>query len=222
MNKLSIIFFSAISLVSLLGIAANRSQDFRLIQPIDAATHVPNGSSQDERELRMTMRELWKDQIVWTRLYLLDYANNTGFADADEDRLHKNQKDIGNVLKPYLGEDKSTEITNLLKVYNQGIMELISVLKSKDDKKIQQSLANWNNNTNQLADTLVSINPNWIKEDLRAKLATQVELTKTQAINIIDKESVASIKDFDKLNTEVLQLSDMLTDGIIMAYPSKF
>lgn len=49
-----------------------------------------------------------------------------------------------------------------------------------------------------------------------------LEFVKTIAINMIDQDYEASIKTYDKLEIEALELADMISGGIIRQFPCKF
>lgn len=195
---------------------------FRPAEPILAVANESSNLSDEEGALRQKMRKLWGENAVWTRFYFIDFTSKNGFANTDGEKLLVNQKEIGTIFKLYFGENSGNDIGNVMREYTQNSMEFLDAVMTKDDKKIKQALEKWYTIAFKLADTLAELNPQWSREDLRAMLKTQVELTKEEAINIVDKEPEASVKDFDKINAEVLHFSDVLTDGIVQAYPSKF
>jgi len=52
-------------------------------------------------DLRLGMRKLWEDHIVYTRNYIISALAGLGDADAVAQRLLKNQDDIGDAIKPF-------------------------------------------------------------------------------------------------------------------------
>lgn len=66
-------------------------------------------------EFQQAMRFLWEDHVTWTRLFIVDFAASSPETDATTQRLLENQVDIGDVIKPFYGEDAGNALTALLK-----------------------------------------------------------------------------------------------------------
>ncbi len=172
--------------------------------------------------LTRTMDKLWEDHIIYTREYIIAAANNLPEKDQVLARLMKNQEDIGNAAKGYYGDAAGNQLTGLLKAHIAGAGELLSAAIAKDNAKVTSAKAAWQDNANQIADLLAQANPNWPQADMRKMMADHLDLTFQEAGDIINKNSAASIADFDKVHTEILQMSAMLSDGIIKQFPDKF
>ena len=60
------------------------------------------------------MRKLWEDHVTWTRLAIVSFAHDLPDLPATQDRLLRNQADIGNAIKPYYGRAAGNQLTALL------------------------------------------------------------------------------------------------------------
>ena len=54
--------------------------------------------------VRIALRKLWSDHVIWTRQYIVAAVAGTPDADAAAGRLLKNQEDIGAAFVPYYGQ----------------------------------------------------------------------------------------------------------------------
>lgn len=181
-----------------------------------------NESSPKAQALKLDMRKLWDDHVVWTRMWIISEANNASSGEADAARLLKNQEDIGNAIKPYYGEEAGDKLTTLLKTHITTAVELVKAAKAGDNAAMTKANNAWYKNGDEIADFLASANPNWPQETLRSMMKEHLDLTKAEAVSILAKKHAASITDYDKVRDEMLMMSDVLTDGIVMQFPEKF
>src|SRR5205085_3245038 len=65
--------------------------------------------------LRTGMRKLWADHVVWTRDYIIAAVAGAPDADVAAKRLLKNQKDIGDAVAQYYGNEAGEKLAALLK-----------------------------------------------------------------------------------------------------------
>jgi flagellar basal body-associated protein FliL len=180
------------------------------------------GTSEKQLAFDRTMDQLWQDHIIWTRSYVVSAANNLPDKDQVLARLMKNQEDIGNAIKPYYGDAAASQVTTLLKAHISGAGEVLAAAMAKDNAKLTSANASWHDNANQIADLLAQANPNWSKDDLRKMMDTHLNLLSQEVSDILSKKSEASIADYDKTRTQILEMSKMLADGIVKQFPSKF
>ena len=61
--------------------------------------------------LRLALRKLWSDHVIWTRQYIVAAVAGTPDADAAAGRLLKNQEDIGSAIVTYYGQDAGDGLT---------------------------------------------------------------------------------------------------------------
>jgi len=54
--------------------------------------------------VRLALRKLWSDHVIWTRQYIVAAVAGTPDADAAAGRLLKNQEDIGAAIATYYGQ----------------------------------------------------------------------------------------------------------------------
>ncbi len=168
------------------------------------------------------MRKLWEDHIAWTRSWIISEAYATGGADADATRLLKNQEDIGNAIKPYYGEEAGNKLTELLKTHITTAVKLVQAAKAGDNTTMTATNDAWYANGTEIADFLADANPNWSRDEVRSMMKQHLDLTKQEAVDILQKNHEAGVSDYDKVHDEILTMSDMLSSGIVKQFPEKF
>ena len=104
------------------------------------------------------MRKLWEDHITWTRLSIVS-SPRSARPSATQDRLLRNQVDIGDAIKPYYGDAAGEKLTALLKEHIFGADALLTAAKAGDDAPIKKRTDEWYVNGNEIADFLNAANP---------------------------------------------------------------
>ena len=61
--------------------------------------------------VRIALRKLWSDHVIWTRQYIIAAVAGTPDADAAAARLLRNQEDIGDAIVPFYGEAAGSRLT---------------------------------------------------------------------------------------------------------------
>lgn len=179
-------------------------------------------TSSKEEALKMDMRKLWEDHVTWTRLYIESAISGSPDTDSNLSRLMKNQEDIGNSIKPYYGTDAGDKLTKLLKEHIRLAGELVKAAINKDVAAVAKANKDWSDNGNDIADFLASANPSWPKDQLRSMISDHLNLTRQEAVDILAKRYDASVADYDKIQEQILNMADMLSNGIIKQFPDKF
>lgn len=178
--------------------------------------------NEKELGLYLEMRRLWSEHVWWTREYLKSAINNSKDTNLVATRLLQNQEEIGNTVKTVYGDVAGAQLTSLLKTHIQGAVDVVTAAKSGNQKALATANAAWYSNADQISSFLATANPNWKLEDLKTMMATHLNLTKQEAIDLIEKKYEAAIVDFQKIENEILMMSDTLSQGIIQQFPSNF
>lgn len=169
------------------------------------------------------MRQLWEDHIVWTRLYIV--SATAGLPDADQvaQRLLRNQADIGDAIKPFYGDAAGTQLTALLRGHILTAAKLIGAAKSGDTTTVNAASAAWYANADSIATFLSAANPrNWPVAALQSAMRMHLDLTLTEATARLHGDWAADIAAYDEVHQHILQMADVLSDGIIKQFPNRF
>jgi hypothetical protein len=172
--------------------------------------------------VRLALRKVWSDHVIWTREYIVAAVGGTPDADVAAGRLLKNQEDIGAAIVPYYGQAAGDALTKLLKDHILIAVDLIEAAKSGDDATFGKHDQRWSDNAADIARFLSGANPHWPEKDVLDLLALHLQLTTGEVVARLQKDWAADVKAFDDIFTEIMVLADALYDGIVAQFPEKF
>lgn len=173
--------------------------------------------------LQNDWRKLWEDHVTWTRLVIIDIADNLGSLDNDTKRLVKNYDDMENGLKEFYGKEKAEKVGDLLKDHLVIAAELVKAAKAGESAKAKDKEVEWFKNADDIAAALNEINPsNWLTAVVKDMLYGHLKLTKEEAVARITKSYDSDIAAYDKIHFQALMMADAFSSGIIKQFPGKF
>ncbi len=172
--------------------------------------------------VRLALRKLWSDHVIWTREYIVAAVAGTPDADAAAGRLLRNQEDIGAAIAGFYGDAAGDQLTRLLKEHILIAVDLVAAAKAGDQAAFATHDARWTANVNELAAFLAGANPNWPEGDVRDLLGLHLKLTKDEAVARITGDWEADVKAFDDIFTEILVVADTIHDGLAAQFPERF
>jgi len=190
---------------------------------IHLGTAADDSMSAKEVALRMGMRKLWEDHIAWTRMVIVDFTAGLPDLKAAEQRLLRNQADIGNAVKPYYGAAAGNALTRLLRTHILEAVPVLTYAKAGDKPRLTRALDAWYANGNQIARFLTEANPgSWPLTMTTKMMKDHLALTTEEAVARLQGKWAADIAAYDKVHAEILQMADMLSDGLVEQFPARF
>jgi len=169
------------------------------------------------------MDKLWEDHITWTRMVIVDFAAGLPDLKQAEVRLLRNQADIGNAIKPYYGAAAGNKLTKLLRTHILEAVPVLTYAKDGNQAKLKTALNAWYANAHQIAVFLSKANPQaWALSDMNTMMKRHLALTTAEGVARIQGHWKADIAAYDKVHVEILQMSQMLSSGIIGQFPDRF
>ena len=188
-----------------------------------SARAMPGMQSAKATAFSASMTRLWEDHIVWTRMVIVDFAANLPDLKAAEARLLRNQADIGNAIKPYYGATAGTALTRLLRTHILDALPVLQAAKSGDKPALTKALNTWYANAHQIAVFLSKANPQaWPLSMTGPMMKHHLDLTTQEAVARLQGHWAADIAAYGRVETEILQMSNMLSNGIINQFPNRF
>jgi hypothetical protein len=193
-----------------------------LLSPLGRADEAATAASRLNRAaFHDTMRVLWEDHIVWTRLAIIGIVDGRPDASFAVDRLLANQDDIGDAVKPFYGEAASETLAALLREHITGAAAVLEAVKAGGDGAAET--AAWYANADAIAAFLSNANPRaWSIEMMTAMMRDHLDLTLDEAVARLTGDYAADVAAYDEIHRQILHMADMLSDGIIAQFPGSF
>jgi len=208
----------SIATVGLLGLGTS---SLATASPRAAVTH--DAPRVSKRALHDGMLRLWVDHVTWTRLFIVSFAGALPDLQPTTDRLLQNQVDIGNAIKPFYGKQAGNQLTDLLTDHILTAAKLLQAAKAGDTAAFDSAKADWYANARDIATFLHQANPShWSLKDMRSMMKTHLDLTLQEAAQQLGGDFAASVATYDKVETEILHMANMLSAGIVAQFPSMF
>jgi hypothetical protein len=190
------------------------------------ADHAVTAGRASREAFAADMRKLWEDHITWTRLYIVSAAtlpDQLPDIGPTADRLFANQADIGDAIAQFYGRAAGDQLTDLLNEHIALAAEAIDAAKAGDDPGLQDALDRWYANADAIAEFLSAANPrNWPLAEMRAHMREHLDLTLAEAVARLHGDFAADIAAYDRVHLQILEMADMLSDGIIAQFPEAF
>jgi hypothetical protein len=193
-----------------------------------ATAHSPasHGALGERAAFHDAMRKLWEDHIVWTRQFIVSAGTESGnLPDLQPtvDRLLANQADIGAAIAEYYGTEAGAQLTALLRTHILTAADLVAAAKAGDSAATAEASERWYANAHDIAVFLHDANPGqWALADLDAMMKSHLDLTLEEAVARLQGRYADDIAAYDKVHAEILEMADMLSDGIVAQFPGAF
>ena len=176
-----------------------------------------------ELALRNSMRALWEDHVTWTRLAVISLIDGSPDTDATVGRLLRNQRDIGNAIKPFYGSAAGNALTAELRKHILIAADLIAAAKAGDQARVTAEQARWGRNADDIAALLNKVNPRqWKRAPLRAMLGEHLRLTTQEVVARLKADWTADVAAYDRIHRHALGMADALSAGLTAQFPARF
>ena len=221
-SKLSLLMLALVAIMALTATALSK-EDTRChnarVQTCEDNTCITSS----EENLKLEMRTLWQEHIVWTKMFIISVADdNTADRDAITKRLMKNKEDLGNALKPYYGDEIGDKFADLIKEHLLIAADLADATKAGDNIAAAKAEKKWYENADEIAAFESNINPYWDEATQRAMLHRHLKTIKAVAAARFAGDYDADVRAYDQLEAGAMMMADSLADGIIEQFPDKF
>ena len=152
-------------------------------------------------DLLKRMNLAWEQYIMWTRMLLISIAD---------------------IFRRYYGNSFANRIENLLTEHLKICKDLIVALKNNNQNLIKELSDKWYKNADDMSEAFSSVNPFYSKEKVRDMLYDHLEVTTDEVTARLRKDYSADIADFDKVQQEVLKMSQYFVEGIFKQFSNLF
>ena len=172
---------------------------------------------------RNAMRKLWEDHITWTRLFVVSAVAELPDKGPTTQRLLQNQADIGNAVRSFYGDAAGDRLTALLKEHIITASDLVAAAKAGQTAKMEDAKIRWYANADEIAAFLSGANPkNWPQAEMKSMMRAHLDLTTAEVVARLHGDWAADIAAYEKIHEQILNMADMLSEGIVRQFPNKF
>lgn len=179
--------------------------------------------STEYAEFNTAMRELWTDHAWWTRNVIMGIIDDTPGTTEALNRLLENQDDIGNAIKPYYGDAAGAALTVLLREHITIAGDLLVAANAGNTNAFNTANAAWYANADEIAAFLNAANPeNWPLQHMENMMKSHLDLTLAEATARLNGDYAADVAAYDAVYTQMMEMADMLSEGIALQFPDKF
>ncbi len=165
-------------------------------------------------DLRATMRKLFTDHAVLTSMVLKSIVSQLDDTNILLERLLLNQKDIGDQLKPIIGNAKGNELTKLLTEHIKLAGEVIKAAVKKDPK-LQTKINQLYRNSDDVAAFLTLLNEEKLPYEVTQEMfRMHNEFVIKMTLARISKDYKKEQQLYDAYYNEMLELSDAIFNAL--------
>ncbi len=126
-------------------------------------------------------------------------------------------------MKPFYGAAAGKQLTALLREHILIAADLIAVAQKGDGAGVSAQQARWTKNADEIAALLSSANPRfWKLGAMKAMMHEHLRLTTDEVVARLKGDWAGDVKAYDRVEREILHMSEMLSDGLVAQFPSRF
>ncbi|MGA2091490.1 MAG: glycosyltransferase [Endomicrobiales bacterium] len=215
-------FFAATTIVFLFALlvvgAGGQAQTNGWMQDMSPKMHM----SKKAVDLRLEMRELWQEHVIFTRHYIISALSDLEDTSTVAERLLTNQDDIGNIFTLYYGDIAGNQLTSLLRKHVKIVFDIVKEEKDGDNDALETSQSHLKSNAYEIAVFFTGANPNWKRKDMQNMLFKHDDLMSGEIAARLKKDWKTDIDTYDKDGENMLMFADYLTNGIVRQFSKKF
>lgn len=153
--------------------------------------------------------------MLWTRSFIISTAFDLPDLPFVIQRLLQNPGDTAKVLQPLYGKQIAEQFKQLFTDHLLIAAQLVNAAKAGDTAEAARQRKRWYANAKEIACFLASINPFWSECTWRELLFDHLSMTEDEAVFILTGQFERSIKEYDAIQAEALEMADVMTCGII-------
>lgn len=188
-----------------------------------AATSSTTGSKTSKAALlKGNLRQLWVEHVIWTRNVVFCIVDELPGKEQAVNRLLQNQVDIGQVLVPYYGQEIGSRLASLLQTHVNIGAEVMQAAKTGRNLEESNTTHRWEENADAIATFLCNNNRHWNLAEMKDMMQLHLQLTFDEVKFRIAKDYIGDVVAFDRIQVEILKMSDMIAVGILRQFPKQF
>lgn len=123
----------------------------------------------------------------------------------------------------FYGQETGQRLAGLLTIHIQQAVPVLQAAQAGDRAALDRALADWYANANKIANFLSSLNlNNWPRSQMEEIWRVHIDQTTTYSVDVLNRDYVAAVRDYDRAFDHMMGLADLLSAGIIAQFPKRF
>lgn len=171
-----------------------------------------------QMNLMNTLRKLWEEHIVWTRLFIISTLAELPDLDVTTKRLLRNPADFANVLEIFYGRQKADTFRSLLEEHLKIGASIVNNAKMQNAEAVEQDSKLWYSNADRIAAFLAGINPFWLEEEWKSLLYDHLRMTTDEVMARLSGDYLKDSSIFDMIEEQALTMADVMAEGMIKQF----
>lgn len=165
-------------------------------------------------DLKSALRKLFTDHGVYTAFVLKSIVDGISDVPVFLDRLLLNQEDIGDQLKPIVGDAKGNLLTDVLTEHINLAGDVITAA-TKNDPTLNDKIKKLFENSDEVARVLTSLNPSKLPYPITQKMFhTHNQFVIDMTVARIKKNYEEEQRLYDAYYNELLEMSDAIYNAL--------
>ena len=177
-----------------------------------------NAISCKQLMLSNQLRQLWNEHVLWTRFFIVSTAFDLPDLQFVTQRLLQNPCDFAKVIYRFYGRFKAERFKNLLTDHLLIAAALVNAAKVGNAQEVERQRVLWYKNAVEIAKFLDAINPYWSFKVWKELLFEHLRLTEDEAVLILSGCYEKSIRVYQAIQDEAMQMADVMTCGIVRQF----
>lgn len=172
-------------------------------------------------QLLCSVHSLWEQHIFWTTATITAMVFNLPNRNQVTNRLLRNADDFEQLFRPFYGPQVSARFGELLRDHLIIAAELVQAAIDGDNKAATNAERRWYDNAAEISAFLGSINPFWSAAEWNSMFRQHLELTKEEAVTLIQGDYTRSIALTDEIERQALMMANVMAEGIIRQFSKR-
>lgn len=162
-------------------------------------------------DLLEKMNRLWVERAYLMRMAITEAINEPLHAPITIEKLNNNINSISRNFSNLYGNAEGDKLGALLHQQNEIIMKYLTT--ARQNKTTDALLTQWQNNSQDLANFLSSVNPSFDVKTIQTLLDSSMTSLNKEIYSTIRQENLASMNAFEAYLKNTNELSSLLQNG---------
>lgn len=153
--------------------------------------------------------------VMWSRSLVNVIASDLKSIEVVTRKIHTMPALFYNSVRPYMGELTAQEFQDLLFQHILIFTKIIYGLKRGDRQEVDNNIAAWYQNADDMANFLARNNLYWNRDQWRLLLYSYLDLTIRETVALLSQDYENGILYYDRLQDLSLMIADYMSRGLI-------